>query len=185
MTERTYKTEGVILKRINFGEADRILTILTKHYGKIRVRAPGIRRVISRKAPHLELFNHSNLFIAQGKNLDIVTEAQTINSFPKIRKDLNKIETAFYLVELVDKLCPERQENHEVFTLLTETLKNLEAGCYNDINHYGENFASELLGILGFLPRGEKMEGEELERFLTNLIGKNLKSHHLLRKMDL
>ena len=77
----SFKTEGIILKRMNYGEADRILTIYTLHHGKIRAMAKGVRKLQSRKAGSLELFNHSVLFLIKGKNLDLVTEAQTIDLF--------------------------------------------------------------------------------------------------------
>lgn len=182
--ERTYKTEGVILKRTNFGEADRILTIFTKHYGKIRCRAPGIRRTISRKSAHLELFNLASLFLASGKNLDIVTEAETIYNFSGIRKNLKKVGMAYYTCELVDSLCPERQENREVFNLLERTLRELEASHYNDIYYHSESFANQLLWNLGFLPRNKKLVGKELEQFIENLLEKKLKSPRLLRKIE-
>ncbi|KKR32290.1 MAG: repair protein RecO protein, partial [Candidatus Gottesmanbacteria bacterium GW2011_GWC2_39_8] len=85
---RTYKTEGIILRRINFGEADRLITIFSKHYGKQKVLGKGVRKIKSRRAPHLELFNRSVIFLHRGKNFDIITEAQTINSFSDLRKDL-------------------------------------------------------------------------------------------------
>ncbi|MBI5465520.1 DNA repair protein RecO [Candidatus Gottesmanbacteria bacterium] len=181
---RTYKTEGIILKRNNFGEADRILTIFTRRFGKIRARAPGIRRTTSRKAPHLELFNLATLFLAQGKNIDIVTEAQTIDNFSGVRHDLKKVSLAYYLCELVDSLCPERQENKEVFNLLTKTLKDLEASHYDNIYYHSEDFANQLLWNLGFLPREKKLVEKELEQFIENLIEKKLKSRKLLRKIE-
>jgi len=181
---RTYKTEGIILKRSNFGEADRLLTIFTKHYGKIRVRAPGVRRTTSRKAPHLELFNLSTLFLAQGKSIDVVTEAQTLDNFSGIRKDLNKVGVAYYLCELVDSLCPERQENREVFNLLTKTLREVEASHYNNIYYHSEDFANQLLWSLGFLPRETKLREEDLEHFIENILEKKLKSRGLLTKFQ-
>lgn len=180
---RTYKTEGIILKRTNFGEADRLLTVFTKHYGKIRARAPGIRRTTSRKAPHLELFNLASLFLAQGKNFDIVTEAVTLANFPGIRKDLKKVALAYYFCELVDGLCPERQESKEVFSLLKRSLRESEASRYNNIYYHSESFANQLLWNLGFLPRNKKLVGEELEQFIENLTEKKLKSRQLLRKI--
>jgi len=78
---RSYKTEGIVLKRINYGEADRILTIYTKRHGKIRAIAKGVRKLTSRKAGSLELFNNVVLFLVKGKNLDIITEAQTVDLF--------------------------------------------------------------------------------------------------------
>ncbi|PIZ97846.1 MAG: DNA repair protein RecO, partial [Candidatus Levybacteria bacterium CG_4_10_14_0_2_um_filter_35_8] len=55
----SYKTEGIVIKRRNLGEADKILTIFTKRYGKIQVKAPGIRKINSRRSPHVELLNYS------------------------------------------------------------------------------------------------------------------------------
>lgn len=180
---RTYKTEGIILKRTNFGEADRILTIFTKHYGKIRARAPGIRRTTSRKAAHLELFNHSLLFLVQGKSLDIVTEATTINNFSGVRKDLQKVSMAYYFCELGDSFCPERQENREVFNLLTQTLRDLELSHGDNIFYLGENFANQLLQLLGFLPKDKYLKSEELERFMESILERKIRSQGLLRKI--
>lgn len=182
--ERTYKTQAIILTRKNFGEADRILTIFTKHYGKLRVRAPGVRRIISRKAPHLELFNLAGLFLVQGKNLDIVTEAETIDNFPRIRKDLKKVSVAYLFCELIDGLCPEKQENREVFSLLIAALKELEVGHDDNIYYQSEIFANKLLQISGYLPKDRILKGDELENFMENILEREIKSKSLLRKIQ-
>lgn len=183
---RTYKTEGLILKRSNFGEADRILTIFTKHYGKIRCRAPGIRKTISRKAPHLELFNLASLFLVQGKNLDIVTEAEIIDNFPGIRKDLRKISVAYLFCELVDGLCPEKQENREIFELLNQVLEILSCGGSTsiEVEPLKDDFANKLLWILGYLPKDRNLFGDELENFMENILERKIKSKSLLRKIQ-
>ena len=111
----SFKTEGIILKRMNYGEADRILTIYTLHHGKIRAMAKGVRKLQSRKAGSLELFNHATLFLIKGKNLDLITEAQVINLFKSWRKNLIKVGIAYYLCELVDKLTPDNQPHEAVF----------------------------------------------------------------------
>ena len=179
---RTYKTEGIILKRSNFGEADRLLTVFTKHYGKIRCRAPGIRKIISRKAPHLELFNLSTIFLVQGKNMDIVTEAVTINNFSRFKKNLDKVKIAYYLCELVDALCPEKQENREVFELLNQALGILSCGGSTsmEVEPLKDNFANQLLWFLGYLPRQRILIGEQLTNFIEDIIGRKLKSQKLL-----
>ncbi|MFH0863627.1 MAG: DNA repair protein RecO [Candidatus Gottesmanbacteria bacterium] len=181
---RTYKTEGIILKRSNFGEADRLLTIFTKHYGKIHVRAPGARKTLSRKAAHLEVFNLSTIFLVQGKTLDILTEAQTISNFGNLKKELQKIATAYYMCELVDGLCPERQENREVFELLTEKLTNLEIINISSPINTREQYSNQLLWILGYLPRTKMLKGEDVESFIENILERKLKSRKLLRKIE-
>lgn len=184
---RTYRTEGIILRRSNFGEADRLLTIFTKNHGKIRVRAPGIRKTKSRKGAHLELFNLSSLFLAQGKVLDIVTEAQTLNNFSQIRKDLSKIWIAYYFCELVDNLCAERQENWEVFELLKRGLEELNVilACPESDPALGgmtDTFANRLLQILGYLPGDKSLSGNDLERFIENILERQIRTKKLLRK---
>lgn len=114
----SYKVEGIILKRTNFGEADRIITAFTKQKGKIGVLAKGIRRITSRRAGSVELFNQSILFLHKGRNFDILTEATTLSTFPKFRTQLSLVGAAYYACELVDRLTAEEQEHDEVYELL-------------------------------------------------------------------
>lgn len=180
---RTYKIEGIILKRTNLGEAERLVSVFSKQHGKIRVRAPGVRKIISRKAAHLELFNHSLLMLVQGKNLDIITEAETINNFSRIRKNFNQVATAYYFCELVERLLPERQENQEIFELLKESLEKL--GNISDLSglgRLGESFSNRLLQILGYLEKKNFLTGENLERYLENVMERKIKSKKMLDK---
>jgi DNA repair protein RecO (recombination protein O) len=126
---RTYTTEAIILKHSDFGEADRILTVLTPHKGKIRVIAKGVRRPVSRKAGHLELLCHSQLQMAQGRNLDIVTQASSIEGFLHMRseKELWHRTCSFYFAELVDRFIEDETEHTDVYELLLEALHCLNA----------------------------------------------------------
>ena len=81
MRNRSYSTQAIILKRFNYGEADRILTLFTDKHGKITVIAKGVRKPQSRKRGHVELFNHIKAYIVNGKSLGILTEAETIHNF--------------------------------------------------------------------------------------------------------
>ena len=189
---RTYKTEGIIIKRINFGEADRILTIFTKHYGKIKAIAKGIRKIKSRRAPHLELFNQVVLFLNKGKNLDIITEAQLVNTFSYLRKDLRKIGLVFKACESVDQLTGEKQVQKEVFNLLVAYFNdlNLSAGkadhqskTVRELLETVRTFEIELLQILGFLPKGKSLEKIETDRYIEKITEKKLKSRKFLSKL--
>lgn len=182
----SYKTEGVILKRINFGEADKILTIFTKRYGKIRAVAKGVRRVTSRKGGNLELFNWVVLFLATGRNLDLITEVQVKNPFAGFRKDLKKVGVAYYLCELVDKLCPDRQKNEEVLSLLIKGLDALqrEGVDSEEEEEFIQTFERQILEILGFWPRGEKGKRINTQAFIEGIIEKRLKSPDFLTKVN-
>lgn len=117
-----YKDEGVILKRINFGEADEILTIFTKNNGKIACVAKGIRKIKSRKGGNADLFTHSKLSFATGKNLDILVQAESIQTFDYIKSDLHLIATLFYYSEVIDKLLGENEQYLEIYELFNEVL---------------------------------------------------------------
>ena len=120
-----FKTEGIILKRRDFGEADRILTVFSLHRGKITVLAKGVRRITSRRGGNVELLNRVQMFLYPGKNFLILTEAISLDTFQKLKEDLILSTYAFHILELVNKLTAENQENRDLYSHLVEVLKRL------------------------------------------------------------
>lgn len=181
MRSKTYKTQGIVIKRINFSEADKILTIFTNNYGKIRCLAKGIRKLTSRKAASLELFTLSAVFLAKGKNLDIITETKIINSFSAFRKDLKKVALAYKFCELTDRLTADNQSNRLLFSLLKHSLLEL---CGPKVNTpaLAFNFKKKLLQATGFgLPK--KMSNKNLDDFLEKIIEKKINTNNLLKTL--
>ena len=84
-SSRTFRAQGLVLRHFEYGEADRILTIFTLEHGKIKAIAKGVRKIGSRKAGHLEPLTRSNLFFASGRDLAIVTQAETIEPYLKLK----------------------------------------------------------------------------------------------------
>src|SRR3989339_1236692 len=119
------KVEGIILKRRNLGEADRILTVLTLQKGKISVLAKGVRRIASRRAGNVELLNRCLLYLHQAKTFLILTEASSIDTYQKLKEDLTLSTYAFHIIELVDKLTAENQENDMLYEHLVNVLQRL------------------------------------------------------------
>ncbi|MCX7839596.1 MAG: DNA repair protein RecO [Anaerolineae bacterium] len=122
MRERLYRVEAIVLKRTDYGEADRLVTLLTPNLGKLREIAKGVRKPTSRKSGHLELFTHTHLLLAKGKQLDIITQADTLDAFLPLRNNLERIGYAYYLAELVDKFAEEGTENRALFDELLRAL---------------------------------------------------------------
>lgn len=174
---RSYKTEGIILKRQNFSEADRILTVFTRKHGKIKILAKGVRRIKSRRGPNIELFNQTILFLHRGRNFDILTEAQTQNTFPQIRKKLELVGLAYYVCELVDGLCAENQPHPQVFELLVQTLTELENGLIR-------KFELTLLAELGFLGVGQPVINLNTNLFIEQILERKLKAKTFLQKLS-
>ena len=149
--ERLYRTEAVVLRRQDIGEADRLLTLYTPGMGKLRVIAKGARKPTSRKAGHLELFLHSTLLVARGHALDIVTQADTVNAFRALREDLERTTYAHYVAELIDQFASEGQENRLAFELLVATLQHL---CdTSDLRLATRFYELRLLALEGYQPQ--------------------------------
>ena len=151
MRERTYRTEAIVLRRKDFGEADRLLTLFTPELGKVRAVAKGIRKLRSRKAGHLELFTCAKLLLAKGRDLDIVAQAETVNAYRPLREDLLRGAYASYAVELLDRFTPEAQENRELYALLREALRWF--GDSPDPALTARYYELHLLGLAGFQPQ--------------------------------
>ncbi len=121
--DRLYRAEAIVLKRSDFGEADRLLTLYTPDHGKLRAVAKGARKPSSRKSGHVELFTHSMLLVAKGRHLDIVTQADTLDAFLPLRANLERLGYAYYLAELIDQFTGEGIENRPLFDLLLHALR--------------------------------------------------------------
>lgn len=148
---RVYKTEAVVLKRVDLGEADRIVTIYTPRLGKLRVVAKGVRKTTSRMAGHLELLTRTSLLLAVGTNLDLITQAQAIDSHPTLRADLERISCGLHVVELVDQLTPDRLEAYPIYELLTWALDALSQDVDRDL--VLRFFELQILTLTGFRPQ--------------------------------
>ena len=152
MRSRVYRTEAVVLRRSDFSEADRLLTLYTPRFGKRRVIAKGVRKTTSRLAGHIELFTRVQLLLAQGRNLDIVTQAEIVVPYRALRLDLERISLAYYVAELLDKLTGETEEEGQipVYTLLVETLDALDTAPRPELAV--RRFELRLLALLGYRP---------------------------------
>ncbi len=150
-SDRLYRTEAIILRRADMGEADRLLTIFTPGRGKLRVVAKGARKPTSRKSGHLELFARVQLLIAKGRNLDIVSQAETVEAYRALREDLMRSALAHYCAELFDRFTADEQEQGELYDLLAITLARLCSAPEPTlaVRHY----EFHLLTLVGYQPR--------------------------------
>lgn len=152
--EHLYKSEAVVIKRSDLGEADKILTIFTPHFGKLRVVAKGVRKITSRLAGHVELFTRNQMLLAKARNLDIVTQSETVDAYRPLHDDLSRIAHASYAAELLDALTPDALENYQVYKLMAETLSLLSEDA--DEDRVLRWFELQLLGYMGYAPELSK-----------------------------
>jgi DNA repair protein RecO (recombination protein O) len=151
-TERSFRVTAVVLRHSDWGEADRLLTLFTREMGKLRAVAKGVRKARSRKAGHLEPFTHVRLQLAKGRDLPIVTQAETVEAYIPLRDDLIKTGYAAYAAELLDRFTYEEGiESSVPFRLFTESLGRIsrESDAWLAVRYY----EMRLLDHLGFRPQ--------------------------------
>ncbi|MDW7982089.1 MAG: DNA repair protein RecO [Thermomicrobium sp.] len=147
---RLFRTEAVVLRRRDLAEADRILTLLTRDFGKLRVVAKGVRRPLSRLGGHLDLFGRAQVLLARGRELDIVTQAQLIESFPGLRQEPWRAGWAGYLADLTDRATVDEDPQSALYDLLVDCLRALSS-C-DDPFAIVRRFEMRLLVLLGYRP---------------------------------
>ncbi len=155
---RVYASEAIVLRRTDFGEADRILTLFTPAYGKVRAIAKGARRTTSRLAGHLEPFTRTQLLLATGRELDVVTQAEARERLDALRDDVWHATGAWYIAELVDRFLEDADPHPRLYRLFARTLALLdaEAGAGGDDHTRSwlalRYFELHLLDELGYRP---------------------------------
>ena len=120
--------QGIVLRSYPFGEADRVVVLLSPNNGKIRTVAKGVRKTKSRFGGRLEPFTHVDLILYEGRNLDTITQAAVLDPFPRLREDLDAVVAAGTMVEAADAVAQEDEPAIRLFLLLQRGLKTLESG---------------------------------------------------------
>ncbi len=145
-----YKTEGIVLKSMEYEEANKIVTIYTKNYGKISAIAKGVRKTKSKFGSSLEILTHSVFLLYKGRNIDIVSQTEILESFFSASKEVIKFAFAANCVEIVNKLTEEREINIGLFNLLKEVLHYLRNS--KDPKLLTLSFKWQTMSILGYRP---------------------------------
>src|SRR5436190_9738187 len=148
--EQLYTSESLVIKRINLGEAHELLSIFTPNFGKLRVVAKGVRKVTSRLAGHVELFTRSQMLLAKARNLDIVTQSETVDAYRPLHDDLSRIAHASYASELLDAFTPDALENYAVYKLTQEVFALISEDTHPD--RVLRWFELQLLNYMGYAP---------------------------------
>lgn len=147
-----YRDHGIVLRTYKLGEADRIVVFITERHGKVRGVAKGVRKTKSKFGARLEPTSHVALQLYEGRELDIVTQAESVDHFRAIREDLDRLSHAVTMLEAVDQLSLEREPNPGLFRMLLGALRALED---SDSPLLVAGFHWKLLALEGFRPQVE------------------------------
>lgn len=170
-----YKTQGIILRRFNANEWDKLLVVYTREFGKILVKAKSLRKKEAKMKESLELFNYVDLLLAKGKSMDTITGVVVKSSFINLKSHLPLLAAAYYISELADKLIigPERDERIwqlilKAFNFMEEKQRNSET-----IKKLLQRFEYNLLALLGHRPEKENKTYLDL---IQNIISERIES---------
>ncbi|MBM3449600.1 MAG: DNA repair protein RecO, partial [Armatimonadetes bacterium] len=144
-----YKAEGIVLRRRTLGEADRVVVLMTREWGRISCKAKGVRKTTSRLAGRLEPFVHGRFLLGRGRALDVIAQVEVIDGHPALRADLDRMSYASLVAELTDRLVAEREPHEEVFGLLLTALTLLSDA---DPARGAAWYALQLFRALGYEP---------------------------------
>jgi DNA repair protein RecO (recombination protein O) len=122
-----YRDQGVVLRTMRLGESDKIVTFVTAGHGKVRAVAKGVRKTKSRFGARMEPVTHVSLMFYEGRELDIVTQAETLDHFRAIREDLDRVRRATSMLEVVDQVAQEREPSPRLYQMLVGALRSLAA----------------------------------------------------------
>ncbi|HEX9774499.1 MAG TPA: DNA repair protein RecO [Actinomycetota bacterium] len=146
-----YKEQGIVLRTMRLGEADRIVTILSQGSGTVRAVAKGVRKTKSRFGARLEPFTHVDLLLYEGRELDIVTQADIITPFRRLREDYERFAAGEMILEAADRVSQERERNTALFLLVLNALRALDMP-EGDAGFIADSFLLRLAAQAGFLP---------------------------------
>lgn len=176
---KNYSSEGIILWRRNFGEADRIVSVYTRNHGRMQLLAKGIRKPKSKKRGHLEVFSHINFSATRTDGIGIMTETETVDGYGQIRDNLPRVSLAYYFMEVISSVTHGQEKNEELFDLLVNFLTRLKTE--KNLKIMRNEFCTQTLIVMGFWPRGKKLESpddlleEIVERKVSSVrVGKRL-----------
>jgi len=151
-----YRDEAIVLRTHKLGEADRIVTLLTRHHGRVRAVAKGVRRTTSRFGSRLEPFTHVDLQLAEGRNLDVITQAETITPFSSgLGQHYDRYTAGTVMLETADRLVAEEKEpSVQHFLLLVGGLRAMVAGDRGP-GQVLDSYLLRSLAVAGYAPSFE------------------------------
>jgi DNA repair protein RecO (recombination protein O) len=148
----TYSADAIVLRRVDYGEADRILTLLSREHGKFSAIAKGARKSKARNGSALDLFCRSRMMIAKGRNLDVVAQVERQGDVRNIAGDLQRTAYASLVAEVVDKVLEDRHPVDDIFELVLATLARLNTPARSS-RADAAWFLMRVLDLLGYQPQ--------------------------------
>jgi len=125
VSSRLYRDTGVVLRTYKLAESDRIIVVLTEGHGKVRAVAKGVRKTHSKFGARLEPMSHVRLMLHEGRELDIVNQAESVDSLAPMVADLDHMTRGLAVLEAVDQMSLDREPNPQLYRMLVGVLRTI------------------------------------------------------------
>ena len=179
MAPRSFSTEGFVISRKNYGEADRYLLIFSKHYGKMFLMAKGVRKPKSRKRGHIEIFSKVKYSFTKNDHFILMNEAELIDSYGEIRISLKKTSLAYYFVEIIGKILQEDERQETLYQILTNYMNLLKTS--HNLRDLRFNYIYDILVNLGYWPKGKEIP--DYDKVLESVLERQINSKRVGKKL--
>jgi DNA repair protein RecO (recombination protein O) len=170
---------GIVLKSVDFAEADKLVGILSHNHGYQEFIAKGARRQNSKKAPHLDLFNKIKFQVGRGHSPQLLIQADTEEYFASLKTSLEKIRIALSIAEILTSILPKEEEDRESFVSLVNFYSSLNKPLsHSELSRITNEYSLYLLRHLGY-PQPKTNNPATLSVYFENLMSKKIISRSL------
>lgn len=159
MSSKLYSSEAFILSRKNYSEADRIIRIYSKDYGKLSVLAKGVRRIKSRKRGNIEVFSRVKFSANRSKSIDLLTETLPVELYSNLRINLKKTALAYYFMEIIDKITHDGEKQLKLYDCLVVFMNRLVNE--RKLKRLRIEFIYQVLVVLGYWPENKTLDNPD------------------------
>ncbi|KKT34477.1 MAG: repair protein RecO protein [Candidatus Collierbacteria bacterium GW2011_GWF2_44_15] len=176
---QAFSDTGIVLKSVDFAEADKLVGILSHNHGYQEFVARGARRLNSKKAPHLDLFNKVKFQAGRGNSPQQLIQADTEEYFPQLKSNLEKVRIALSIAEILTSILPHEEEDRESYLSLANFYTSLNKSLeHNEIARLTNDYSLYLLRHLGY-PQPKVLNPSTISVYFENLINKKIVSRSL------
>jgi len=177
MKNKTFTTQGIVLKRVNTGETDRIINILTKEYGKLTCVAKGVRKIKSSKRAFLEPGNIINAFLIKTKSLPLLTQATLVTDCSSMKPTLASFRQLSQMLEIFERLFVEQKLENDIFELIMQLRSKVITNTAT--NHFIKQTFTKIITNLGFQDP-EESKYDNISDYISALSDRKIKSFEYL-----
>lgn len=171
------KIEGFIFKKISLLNRDLIITVFSRELGRVRILAKGIKKLTSRRGPHIETGNLISAVLSKNKEYYFLQETSLISGFSQIKKNQSKFQCLYLFLFVLEKLLPESQKEEKMYKLFKSFMVNLSKG--DNYRKIMTDYLNNTTSLLGYQEKNKSKDLIEISAFIEEIINEKLPSFNI------